>query len=157
MEETDIKAETVTETPKFTHEKFWNSIFALIWKSIFNIFAITGLYGLFWRPVYWFLGKLHRNGTAKFRFMNYGFVAVTERDKSLLKFNQNLLQLEPKQDQNNIRLYERTLALLPDYPKGFENCDFLEISCGHGGGIEWILKTYPMLKSVKGSSFNICE
>lgn len=39
----------------------------------------------------------------------------------------------------NITLYEKALSLCPKYPN-FDGLQLLEVGCGQGGGIEWILR-----------------
>ncbi|MCP9265559.1 hypothetical protein DINM_020888 [Dirofilaria immitis] len=41
----------------------------------------------------------------------------------------------------NITLYEKALNLCPKYPN-FNGLRLLEVGCGQGGGIEWILKAH---------------
>jgi hypothetical protein len=82
--------------------------------------------------------------------MNYGFVAITDEDKEVLEHTAAVLADEPEDEHTNIHLYERTLAMHPLHPHKLDGLELLEISCGHGGGIQWIEKAHPTLKSVRG-------
>uniref|UniRef100_A0A914WKJ4 Methyltransferase type 11 domain-containing protein n=1 Tax=Plectus sambesii TaxID=2011161 RepID=A0A914WKJ4_9BILA len=145
------------ETQKTSSVKFWDKSFSLLWQSIFNVFSAIGLYGMFWRPVYAYLALLHRKGVTPLRFMNYGFAAITEGDEKALAHKRAILKEEPEDEHTNINLYERTLALHPLHPHKLDGLDLLEISCGHGGGLQWIERAHPTLKSVRGMDMTIVD
>lgn len=83
---------------------------------------------------------------------------MSEYDKHIFKhsiiqflFFFQLIVKEPSEYQNNIRLYEKTLSLCPLYPSGLSNVNYVEVACGHGGGIEWIHRTYGnIMSTIKG-------
>lgn len=66
-------------------------------------------------------------------FLNLGYFPLNSEPKlpKLQLLQQNL------HEKPHIELYERTLALLPNY-LNLEGQSLLEIGCGCGGGIAWI-------------------
>lgn len=69
------------------------------------------------------------------RFMNLGYQRKKDEDFPVLE--------KLSESDNcciaNIALYEKTLSLCPKY-SNFGGLRLLEVGCGQGGGIEWILR-----------------
>ncbi|VBB27300.1 unnamed protein product [Acanthocheilonema viteae] len=77
-----------------------------------------------------------------------------------LKKDENFPILEKLSEMDNccianIALYEKTLSLCPKYPN-FEGLRLLEVGCGQGGGIEWILRAHSFA-IVNGVDPNILD
>ena len=134
---------------------FFQPVFTLIWKMFWKgaIFVgrPLGIYNSFWKVIYVFLSFIHKNGVGYMDFMNYGYVPSNkEEEEMLLKVAKIPLETEDPRDKNQIFLYEKTISLCPLYPD-FAGKDFLELGPGHGGGIKWLCKAHPELKSIKGT------
>jgi len=110
--------------------------------------AMNSTFCISW-PAYKLMNYVHNSG-ATMRFLNYGYMAQDKEDKEIFKRIESDLENEPKISHARIQLYERTLALCPWHPHNLKGKRFLEISCGHLGGLDWILKTHPELSSVQG-------
>ncbi|VDM10472.1 unnamed protein product [Wuchereria bancrofti] len=71
------------------------------------------------------------------RFMNLGYQSKEDEDFPTLE----KLSETDNCCKANITLYEKALSLCPKYPN-FDGLQLLEVSCGQGGGIEWILRAH---------------
>lgn len=83
--------------------------------------------------LYPLLSLLHNK--MSLRFMNLGYQC---------KKNEHFPVLEKLYENDNcckanVALYEKALSLFPKYPN-FVGLQLLEVGCGQGGGIEWILR-----------------
>uniref|UniRef100_A0A8R1TTH4 Methyltransf_11 domain-containing protein n=1 Tax=Onchocerca volvulus TaxID=6282 RepID=A0A8R1TTH4_ONCVO len=71
------------------------------------------------------------------RFMNLGYQCKEDEDFPVL----NKMSEMDNCCKANITLYEKALSLCPKYPN-FDGLRLLEVGCGQGGGIEWILRAH---------------
>ncbi|VDN03952.1 unnamed protein product [Thelazia callipaeda] len=79
------------------------------------------------------------------RFMNLGYQSLEDEELPNLK----KLCAEDLCCKANIALYEKALSLCPKYPN-FDGLRLLEVGCGQGGGIEWILRAHQSFVAVNG-------
>jgi len=122
---------------------------------------LKGIKSLFWRFVYWGIAFFARDRRAKkstIYFMNYGYVPLKDgnEEKSLAALTETTFRPEDEEVRTHIQLYEHVLSLVPGYysdknsRKGLDGLDLLEVGCGHGSGLEWILRAHPELSSIRG-------
>ncbi|VDK51832.1 unnamed protein product [Anisakis simplex] len=136
-------------------QMFWK-VFELVNRFYYYLFDRFILYPL----LYWMRAKFH------IHFLNLGYCPLDD-ERKLCVIDQLLNDTEQKDggditeaaDNNfidkqayraHIYLYEITLSVCPDYDKLFGGKCLLEVGCGHGGGIEWILRAHPELQQVTG-------
>lgn len=71
------------------------------------------------------------------QFMNLGYIPRSESRGNLRIVN---AVLHPDEDLHaHVSLYEKALSLCPNYPE-LNDYKILEVGCGLGGGIKWVLK-----------------
>ena len=86
--------------------------------------------------------------------MNYGYAFLinnnvdSDGEGSQIAAIEALIQEQRPDEQNNIRLYEKTLSLCPLYPHALAGLHYLELACGHG--IDWVQNARAKLASVTG-------
>lgn len=79
------------------------------------------------------------------KFMNLGYLPLnwTSNSKLIDEDDKKIMEIiEQNMDFSNSNLahcflYEKTLSYCPKYPRLYDK-ELLEVSCGLGGGIEWI-------------------
>ncbi|EFO25929.1 hypothetical protein LOAG_02551 [Loa loa] len=71
------------------------------------------------------------------RFMNLGYQQKEDEDFPVME---KLSEID-NYCRANITLYEKALSLCPKYPN-FAGLQLLEVGCGQGGGVEWILRAH---------------
>uniref|UniRef100_A0A0R3RX17 Methyltransf_11 domain-containing protein n=1 Tax=Elaeophora elaphi TaxID=1147741 RepID=A0A0R3RX17_9BILA len=90
-------------------------------------------------------------GKLNIRFMNLGYQCKKNEDFQVLK---KLSEMD-NCCIANITLYEKALSLCPKYPD-FGGLRLLEVGCGQGGGIEWILRAHSFA-TVNGTDLVIAN
>ena len=132
-------------------QPIYTLIWIIFWKGCIFFGRALGIYNELWKVGYIWFAFLHKNGIGRLNFMNYGYVPSNkEEEEMLLRVAKKPLETEDPRDKNHILMYEKTISLCPLYPD-FSGKDLLELGPGHGGGIKWLCKAHPELKSIKGS------
>uniref|UniRef100_A0A0N5ACI0 Methyltransf_11 domain-containing protein n=1 Tax=Syphacia muris TaxID=451379 RepID=A0A0N5ACI0_9BILA len=86
-------------------------------------------------------------------FLNLGYKPKKEELK--LDLVENNIQTDAAL-KAHVYLYEQTLSACPQYPL-LTGMNILEVSCGHGGGLRWIMKTHPEITSAIGIDLYVDE
>uniref|UniRef100_A0A0M3I0C6 Methyltransf_11 domain-containing protein n=1 Tax=Ascaris lumbricoides TaxID=6252 RepID=A0A0M3I0C6_ASCLU len=109
-------------------------------------FAVRFYYFLFDRVFLYPLLRCLRN-RFDLSFLNLGY--EPKHGEQMLAIVTSKLHAEDEVHKPHIYLYEKTLSLCPEY-MSLRGKRLLEIGCGHGGGILWLLRSHPELKEVAG-------
>ncbi|KHN88054.1 Phthiotriol/phenolphthiotriol dimycocerosates methyltransferase [Toxocara canis] len=80
------------------------------------------------------------------RFLNLGY-KPKQGEKTLAIVSG--LNEDDEAHEAHIYLYEKTLSLCPEYTS-LGTKRLLEVGCGHGGGIEWLMRAHPEMEQVVG-------
>uniref|UniRef100_A0AC35UHU6 Methyltransf_11 domain-containing protein n=1 Tax=Rhabditophanes sp. KR3021 TaxID=114890 RepID=A0AC35UHU6_9BILA len=79
-------------------------------------------------------------------FLNFGYLP-TKNEMKLAVINE-VIEVEDNQIAH-CYLYEKTLSLCPKY-KQLAGATILDVGCGHLGGIRWLKRAHPEIKSICG-------